>query len=132
MSDKLDQWAQELKDAYGDCITRKIKRQIKLNTTALIHTIKNKDIDFGAFTEEVNARIARISYLKRVLRSMLSDELDAYRDYLRACIKEGYKAEDPDDERSIHLFLEKYDSTREVRIRKVKGILLRKISKYSS
>ena len=120
MSDLLDQWAQELKDTYGDKITAKLKRQIKLNTTALIHTIKNKDIDFGEFTEEINMYIARISYLKRVLRSMLSDELDPYKDYLRACIKEAYKQEHPDDEMSLRIVLEKYNSTRSVRIRKLR------------
>jgi hypothetical protein len=132
MSNLLDEWAQELKDTYGEQITSKIKRQIKRNTTALIHTIKNKEIDFGEFTEEINMYIARISYLKRVLRSMLSEDLEVYQDYLRACIKEAYKTEHTCDETSLMAVLEKYDRTRAIRLRKLKGILLRKISKYSS
>lgn len=132
MSDKLEEWAQEFKDSYGQQVTTRLKRQIKLNTTALIRTIKDKEIDFGSFADEVNHRIARISFLKRTLRGMLSEDLSTYKDWLRACIKEGYKAEDPNHEKAIPLFLEKYDSTRNVRLRKLKGILLRKISKYSS
>lgn len=132
MSDLLDQWAQELKDTYGDQITSKIKSQIKLNTAALIRTIKNKEIDFGEFSEDINSRIARISYLRRVLKSMLSDDLESYKDYLRASIKEGYKQEHPDDRVSLQTFLEKYDSTRTIRLKKLKGILLGKLNKYSS
>jgi hypothetical protein len=118
MSDKLEEWAQEFKDSYGQQVTTRLKRQIKLNTTALIRTIKDKEIDFGSFADEVNHRIARISFLKRTLRG--------------ACIKEGYKAEHPDEQKAIPSFLEKYDSSRSIRLRKLKGILLRKISKYSS
>ncbi len=132
MSDKLEEWAQEFKDSHGQQVTTRLKRQIRKNTKALLRTIKDKEIDFGEFADEVNHRIARISFLKRALTGMLSDDLSQYRDWLRACIKEGYAQQHPNDETSLRMFLEKYDSTREVRLRKLKGILLRKLDKYSS
>lgn len=132
MSDKLEEWAQEFKELHGEQITTRLKRLIKKNTTLLLQTIKDKDIDFGEFADDVNHRIARISFLKRTLRAMLSDDLTHYKDWLTACIREGYKQEHPDDMVSVQMILEKYDNSRTIRIHKIKGILLRKITKYSS
>jgi len=132
MSNKLDEWAQELKDSYGEQIITRLKRQIKKNTIILIQMIKNKEISFGEFSEEVNHKIATISYLKRVLKGMLSEDLIEYKDYLRACINEGYKLKYVDESKALYDFLQRYNNTRSTRLRRIKGILLKKISKYSS
>ena len=128
----LEEWAQELKDSYDEQITTRLKRQIKKNTISLLRTIRNKEIGSGEFSEEVTRRIATISYLKRVLRSMLSDDLKEYKNYLRVCIKEGYPLKLIDETDALYDFLARHNNARPSRMKKIKGILLQKISKYSS
>ena len=125
----LDEWAQELKDSYGEQITKKIKTQIKKITRDAGRLIRSKDIDLDVDADDITRCIANISYCKRVLRSMLSDDLRSYKDYLKTCIKQSYSldSEEPDE---ILAFLIKYNKTRKIRLKKIKGCLIKKFSKY--
>ena len=124
----LDEWAQELKDSYGEQITKKIKTQIKKITRDAGRLIRSKDIDLDVYADDITRCIANISYCKRVLRSMLSDDLRSYKDYLKTCIKQSYSldSEEPDE---ILAFLIKYNKTRKIRLKKIKGCLINKFSK---
>lgn len=127
--DLLDVWAQELKDLYGEQITKKIKTQIKAITRTLGRHIRSKDIGLDSFADDIMRCIASISYSKRVLHSMLSDDTKSYKDYLKTCIKQSYslKSDDPEE---IYAFLVKYNNTRNIRLKKIKGCLIKKFSKY--
>ena len=125
----LDEWAQELKDSYGEQITTKIKTQIKKITRDAGRLIRSKDIDLDVYADDITRCIANISYCKRVLRSMLSDDLQSYKDYLKTCIKQSYSL-DSEEPEEILTFLIKYDKTRKIRLKKIKGCLIKKFSKY--
>ena len=125
----LDEWAQELKDSHGKQITKKIKTQIKKITRDAGRLIRSKDIDLDVYADDITRCIANISYCKRVLRSMLSDDLQSYKDYLKTCIKQSYSL-DSEEPEEILAFLIKYDKTRKIRMKKIKGCLIKKFSKY--
>jgi len=128
-NDLLDEWAQELKDSHREQITKKIKTQIKKITRDAGRLIRSKDIDLDVYADDITRCIANISYCKRVLRSMLSDDLHSYKDYLKTCIKQSYSL-DSEEPQAILTFLIKYDKTRKIRLKKIKGCLIKKFSKY--
>ena len=129
MSDLLDEWAEAFRDQYHEQIETKCKRQIKKRTTDLIRLVKNKNIDVGDFADEVMFLIARISHLKAILQSSLAGDTKCYKDYLKTLIKQSYTVRD-DNPFYIENFCKKYNKTRDVRLKRLKGAFLKNLSKY--
>lgn len=129
MTALFDEWTEDFRAKYHEQVVAKIKRRIKTQTADLIRLVKSKDIDVGEFADQVNEIIARISHLKRVLQSILSGDIRYYKDYLETCIRQTYTVNDYEIDH-IESFCVKYNNTREVRLRKLKGCFLKKFSKY--
>lgn len=129
MTTLFDEWAEEFRANYHDDLVALIKRRIKTQTQDLVRLVKNKEIDVGDFADQVLRKIATISQMKRVLQSILSGDIRYYKDYLTTCITQTYAVNDSDRD-YIEKFCTKYNDTRDVRMKKLKGCFFKKFAKY--
>jgi len=127
MSDELEQWACAFQKKYHKEIEEKIHRQQKRMIREAGRIFRN--LEATDYYTRINKLMAGLSYLRRCLQRVLDGDITWYSGYLKACIGQLYNVKDYPDGQWEEFFNKNRKKQTKI-LRRVKGDLLRRLSKY--
>lgn len=88
------------------------------------------NISGAEYHDQVNRLMADMTYLRTCLREARSDDITWYVDYIRVCIRQLYDVVDtyPSTE-AWETFFKNHEKNRNKVMKRVKGLLLKKLTK---
>ncbi len=130
MSDQLEQWALVFRDRYEHDVESKIRRQFKVLTREASRIFRNLEITGSEYHTKIHRLMSAISYMRTCLQNVQEGDLSWYRNYVKTCLEQLYGIVDYPDTEAWDRFFKNHTKDRDKILRKVKGNLLQKLSKY--